>query len=821
MNASSRILLLVPLLFAPSAHAYIGGPPASLGMMCSWSTHVAIVEVARIDKEKNVIFYRKLRDVKGKWPNEFMKHVVPAGFADRNLIFNWAEPGKQTVICALESYKWSHTYIDRHWYASVTGDWQWWNVSHSEPILLRTYCGRPERLIGAVGSILASKEVVVPCMVGDDQAALATKKAKVQRVRASLKLLDYNPKRDFAGWGSDDFLPLAGMPGFIQSAPLGRTGAETQAISAADLDGDGRMDLCLFGAGKLTLLQNGGDHFNEVLLPSLIGGARAAVWADYNGDGKPDLLLATAEGPKLYTNLGGTFRDDSHLLPQELAWNLTSAAWIDHDGDGKPDILLANGYHGLRLYRNVGSQENPQGTVKLGEWSYLGPFDNTNGKGFDTVYPPEEKLNLTAPHKGKNNLAIAWRQGRFPDGQVNNLALLPDNNNAVMYLHREIECVAPFDLPVSLGSDDALVLWLNGQKLLSENVTRVCAADQNRVILKLKAGKNSLLLKSCKGTGAWSFIFQPLLKAPPAITWKFEDVSDAVGLGVKGIGSQVKGDTLTVADVNSDGKPDFLYGAGTGILVLNTGKGFEEAKDHGIVYKPGRVGPVFCDFDGDGHLDLFIPQNGVCKLFKNDGKGKFTDVTAQAGDLAKPVGMATCAAWGDFDNDGKPDLVIGCLKGPNRFFRNKGDGTFENMTEAVGLERRIYNTQAISLVDINGDGILDLVFNNEGQESCVLLGNPDWGQKTTPLTVLVKGKEGVLGSKVRVTDSDGKVHGSHVVSGGDGRGGQAAPFARFALKPGTYKVEVLYSTGIRRMKEITVANVPARGVIDETALIPQ
>ena len=79
--------------------------------------------------------------------------------------------------------------------------------------------------------------------------------------------------------------------------------------------------------------------------------------------------------------------------------------------------------------------------------------------------------------------------------------------------------------------------------------------------------------------------------------------------------------------------------------------------DSGISYKTGKVGPRLCDFDGDGHLDLFVPQaDGKCKLFRNDGNGKFADVTATSGDLAKPIPGAVSAAWGDFDNDGKPDL---------------------------------------------------------------------------------------------------------------------------------------------------------------------
>jgi hypothetical protein len=295
----------------------------------------------------------------------------------------------------------------------------------------------------------------------------------------------------------------------------------------------------------------------------------------------------------------------------------------------------------------------------------------------------------------------------------------------------------------------------------------------------------------------------------------FEDVSARVGLGPDGIGGAVKGDTLTVCDVNGDGRPDFLYGAGTGILVLNTPEGFKEAKDSGISYKPGKVGPVFGDFDNDGHPDLFVPQDGVCKLFKNDGQGHFTDVTAKSGDLAKEVGCATCAAWGDLDSDGHLDLVVGCLRGPNRFFRNKGDGTFEDASESVGFTQKVFNTQAVCLVDLNNDGLLDVVFNNEGQESAVLLGDKEVQPKRTPLTMQVAGTTGVVGSRVKVLDRDGKALGCVSISGGDGRGGQAAPQARFALPPGTYRVEVQYTSGVRRAKEVVVAGSPVRGVIDD------
>lgn len=681
----------VVLIAAPRpAEAYIGGPPASLGMMCHWSTHVITVKVEKIDKEKGVIVWRKLNEYKGKWPADVIRQVIPAGLAERQHIFGWAEVGKTTVMFALESYRWGHTYIDGLWYAANTADWQWWNVSHGEPIVLRTFSGKPDRLIGACSSILAGKEVVVPCLMDAPPEDLRLRKAKVQRLKASLKLLDYNPKRDFAAYGGDDFSRISGMPGFTHSSALGRVDAEAQAISAIDFDGDGKLDLCLLGAGRVSLLQNGGDFWSELPLASAptgqpvapvqvppaergaLGG-RAAVWADYNGDGRPDLLLATPTGPRLFTNLGnGAFRDDTELLPKEPSYNLTAACWLDYDGDGRPDLLLANGFHGLRLYRNQ---------VK-----------------------PDPYFALVNPHQ------------------------------------------AP----------------------------------------------------------------------PPPTGPAFEDVSDKFGLGEDGIGSNAKGDTLTVCDVNGDGRPDVLYGAGTGLLLLNTKQGFVLAKDCGISYQTGKVGPVFGDFNRDGFPDLFVPQqNGACRLFQNDGKGRFTEVTGRSGDLASPLGLAVCAAWGDVDNDGELDLVVGCLKGPNRYFRNLGNGKFADATEAIGLLHRIYNTQSLALVDLNNDGQLDLVCNNEGQESVVLLGDPAFGAKRTPVTLAVTGPLGVVGSSVRVLDRAGQCLGSEFISGGDSRGGQRPPAARFALQPGSYRVEVRFSSGLLQTRELRVETAALRLALDD------
>lgn len=814
------LMMLAGLWIVPRASAYIE-VPHTFGQVVGQSTNVVLMRVEAVDREKNLIIYRKVRDVKGTHPQEVIKHNIGRGGLRPNEWkppMDWAEPGKMAVFFYNGGA--SETCIGNWWYQAYAGG-EWWNHSHGEPFLLRSYCGPPEKLPALVTAVMEGKEVVVPCMLDGNKEELHNRTAKIQRLKASLKLMNYDQKRDFVGWGGEEFRRVLGMPGFTHITALARTDPDAQSISIADIDDDGRADVCLIGGGKLVVLQNSGDSMGEILLPG-VNSARAAVWADHNADGLPDLLVATPTGPRLFTNLGkGNLRDDTRNLPRESAYQLTGAAWADVDADGRPDIVLANGYHGLRVYRNVGRKAPSAATIpKLGDWSYLGPILYQPGKAHDAPHPAD-KLDLSGVYEGKGGEKVSWKPRKFPDGVVNNLIeVFPPQHRtwASIYLHRTIEAAAPIDLPISLGSDDTLAIWLDGKKILSQGEHRACAPDQNQAVLRLTPGRHDLVMKIGQGDGDFAFYFAVRPPEPALLQGlAFEDISESAGFGGTGPLCDVKFDSLVVHDVDGDGRPDILYGNRLFRNASGPGVRFVEQADSGLAFEPRGAAPTFGDFDGDGSADLLVPRGrkGGVLLYRGDGRGRFVDVTAKSGDLAGPLGWATSAAWGDVDNDGRPDLTLGCFKGSNRFLRNRGDGKFEDLTEKLGLDQRIFNTQAVSCVDVNNDGQLDFVFNNEGQDSVILLGSGSLAAGRPAVTVRVQAKSGATGSQVRILDKAGKTLGRQEVSGGDGRGGQQPPFLRFALAPGSYQLQVRLSDGQTREREITIGDSPSRAAIGD------
>ncbi|MCE9532724.1 MAG: hypothetical protein K8T89_16630, partial [Planctomycetes bacterium] len=214
---------LFSLLFVAPARAYVEAP-MSFGAVVSQATTICLMQVTKVDKTQNLIIYQKIQDIKGKHPTEVIKHTIKQELKAGEIkeIMNWAEPGKMAVF--FYSGGASETCTGLNWYQAYAQG-EWWGMSHGEPFLLRSFAGKPEKLPAIIAEMLAGKEVLVPCMVDGNKDDLHKKTARIQRLKVSLKIQDYNPKRDFAGWGGEDIRKLAGMPGFSQFAALGRIDA--------------------------------------------------------------------------------------------------------------------------------------------------------------------------------------------------------------------------------------------------------------------------------------------------------------------------------------------------------------------------------------------------------------------------------------------------------------------------------------------------------------------------------------------------------------------------------------------------------------------
>jgi hypothetical protein len=202
---------------------------------------------------------------------------------------------------------------------------------------------------------------------------------------------------------------------------------------------------------------------------------------------------------------------------------------------------------------------------------------------------------------------------------------------------------------------------------------------------------------------------------------RFTDVTAEAGVGDtrKSVGA-------VWFDIDADGDLDLFVanqnGDTNGLLRNDAGHFVDVAREWGVEaprrsVEFGGVGPAVADADGDGLFDLFVANYGPSALYRNEKNRKFVDVTRETGLFFEQ--HATTPSWGDYDNDGRPDLyVAGFLVNvthyPDHLFHNtrQRDGAARFEDVLPGLVNEHDGSHGVQWVDFDGDGGLDLALSN-------------------------------------------------------------------------------------------------------------
>jgi hypothetical protein len=240
----------------------------------------------------------------------------------------------------------------------------------------------------------------------------------------------------------------------------------------------------------------------------------------------------------------------------------------------------------------------------------------------------------------------------------------------------------------------------------------------------------------------------------------FTDVTLKAGVPGRGWGFG-----CVAVDYDNDGHTDLLVtNFGPNILYRNRGDGtFADITENAGVGGGNiwHAGAAFGDYDLDGNLDLFVPgyldfnaakpELKTCEyrgvkvhacgplgyrgapdvLYHNNGDGTFTDVTARTNVADKNLYFGFQAVFEDFDNDGWPDLFVGNDSNPNYFYRNKHDGTFEEVGVASGVafsaDGKEMSSMGVAVGDYDHDGNMDIFITTFANDNYILFHNDGAG----------------------------------------------------------------------------------------------
>ena len=506
----------------------------------------------------------------------------------------------------------------------------------------------------------------------------------------------------------------------------------SMAVGHGDLDNDGWQDLYIANDfGPDTVFRNLGNGKFANVTQSTIGvdtnkGMNAEI-GDYNNDGLLDIYVTNMTEPylhecnMLWENHGGFKFSDvaTEVGACDTGWGW-GAKFFDADNDGLQDLYVANGFisDGPEDYMHKLLDFVFQEGIDLRDATKWPDMNGYSMAGHERDFFLHQKFGSfvnEAAQAGVDDLgdgrgvAIADfdRDGRV-DFLVTNVAgpLRVYRNVTEPGASHWIGFVLRQDAAKHKGNQYAVgarvTLETDSEKMLREVAVGNGFNSQSMLGLHFGLGHAD---KIAKASVTWPDGVSEVFEPPAPGAWYVLE---------RGKGVHALAPAAAPAPAAASKTPDFVDVAQeAGIAMPHVPAVFDKKLGHIMdMIAAGAAGAAVGDYDRDGDLDLFVnnARAGTPNhLWRNEGGLKFVDVAKAAGvaDLNTAHSSSAGGLFVDYDGDGWKDLFVFQM-GVSKLMRNKGDGTFEDVTEKAGLGKLYRNTLAAIAFDADRDGDVDL-----------------------------------------------------------------------------------------------------------------
>ncbi len=508
---------------------------------------------------------------------------------------------------------------------------------------------------------------------------------------------------------------LGNGDGSFRAARNFAAGSSPVSVAVGDFDGDEVQDLAVANSGLLpdpgnvsVLLGNGDGSFRAAREFGAGSGPRCVAVGDFNGDGKPDLAVASATPHNfvvsvLLGNGDGTFRA---AVNYGAGRDPRSVAVGDFNGDGVQDlavanqaappfflgggvlVLLGNGDGTFQAAREFGAGLGPN-SVAVGDF---------NGDGVP---------DLAVANQGSNNVSVLLGNG---DGSFQGAPNFRAGDRPQSVAVGDFNGDGMLDLAVTdVISNNVSVLLGNGD-----------GTFRTAVNYGAGSGPQSVAVNDFNGDGV-----QDLAVANSNGVSVLLGNGDGSFQAARNFAAGIIPQFVAIGDFNGDGMQDLavanFFSNNVSVLLGNGDGSFRAAlnSDTGTRSRSVAVG----DFNGDGVQDLAVAHQGTPPLFLDGGVSVLLgngDGTFQAAREFGAGSSAESVVVGEFNGDGAQDLAVVAGGGVSVLLGN-GDGTFRAAVNyGAGVVPR-----SVAVGDFIGDAVQDLVVANAGNNVSVLLGNGD------------------------------------------------------------------------------------------------